>query len=603
MNTTAPRAALILSLFLAGQARAAGALASRAAFSSRIVGQLWRGPDAALPGGLDDYATAAAPLPLTRPLVETALTRVLDQLPLETETLSLSPPERQVEAVWTALRVQAESLLARTDEAEAPADGAESLVLLNEENRRLEDLAIVARAFNTGNSERLLRDLTNAKEKIGRRIAVRGSAMIERAKKTLKDPSVWWQGRTALIPLEDGQVLALKTAPASDSAAAALDREAVMMRRAELFGLDVPIPLKSERGNYARTNPDGTHSMPYLLPQGLAKNFLSYLGDPLAGSPEENRRAVREAARKAVDDMVLLHKQGYAHTSLAPMSHSEARWAWNFWRDAGFFTGLILPAVSVMRHGPTSIHNWNSSLSYANLRLSGMADFEHVASYAELRTSGPGQEDPDLRSMDPRWQTVGQNLTEWALLVSRAGANNGLGVSETVEILHNGFLRHLDGFTNGDRALLVHAGSLRGNLSAFVRNFYRFHRISRLMPGWAAAAANRLVGVFSNRRIPAGESLTMPGIVLQALVVSVVDRYLKVLRGDVGSASESFLFLRVMFLAVSSGVLGTIMAFALRTLPVLLIKPFFLWACTVMAINFLIGLRMDLRPPWVRRSQ
>ena len=73
-----------------------------------------------------------------------------------------------------------------------------------------------------------------------------------------------------------------------------------------------------------------------------------------------------EAALRSVDQLAALAELGLGHESLAPLSHSEARWRWNYFRWDN------------LRFGPSAIHNWLEALKYPNLRLSGLADFGHI---------------------------------------------------------------------------------------------------------------------------------------------------------------------------------------------------------------------------------
>jgi hypothetical protein len=288
------------------------------------------------------------------------------------------------------------------------------------------------------------------------------------------------------------------------------------MRLARRFGLNTPVPLSVD-GDHAFSSLKlpisvwegrpylGDHCLPYLVPKELAGDYLLYLGEPLPDAAARGNRAgrIRETALQAIRDMLVLAVNGYSHGSLAPISHSDTPWTWDYWR---WSESIISP----LRFGPSEINNRNGGLSYANIRLLGLADWEHLA---------PG--------LDP----VPQALTEWALLVARGAYRNGLNERQTVDILTEGLRLHAAGSGLERRYALDWAKASRG-LSSFIRRFDLLHGlVDYLLPRSIVRLVNNDFGARSAAFAAEGEPLIMQGWFVHPLVMDVIWPYAQGLSG------------------------------------------------------------------------
>ncbi|MHC1631209.1 MAG: HEAT repeat domain-containing protein [Methanotrichaceae archaeon] len=105
------------------------------------------------------------------------------------------------------------------------------------------------------------------------------------------------------------------------------------------------------------------------------ENYFKYLNDPLL-SPED----VAEGLTICASDLALLARQGLIHDSLIPLFHNREQIGTRI--DQGTYEWYSMI--------PGRLDRWVESCQYPNLRLSGIADFEHfsfcpVISAQELR--------------------------------------------------------------------------------------------------------------------------------------------------------------------------------------------------------------------------
>ena len=552
-----------------------------------------------------------------------AMRRVLSLTDLPPRAVMAQPPALQAEKLRAAVYDYAASWC--RDAATARADGGatQAVVDLNAKRAQARDLLLVIEAADGAGRPPLAGRVKQLSLSIDRQAFERNRALVEETALALSDPKRTTRfGRTSVVTLADGGKVAFKFSKAAspNESLKALAHDASMMELTASFGLDNPIPLRHESGaTYAmpeslRPSGAGERAMPYLLPAALANDFFSYLGDPLPKrmDRQEKARAVEAAALRAVDDMNSLSDNGYLHTSLAPISHSEATWSWSYWR-------WKLIGFPGKPFGPTSIHNWKSALSYANLRLSGMADYEHIEKISDLFPGGRDQ--PGYPYLHDSYLAgyMGQNLTEWALLVMRAGAENGLSAETTARILQRGIQRHAANQLQ-NKPYVMDPQVLLTALRSAVRWFYGFHRVALSVPRWLTP----LVNVFSlgNEKIPAGERLVMPGSVTYSLIMDVIWPYAVALEGGSprfgnqheSAGGNSMSGVRYATRPVSLLVTNFISGFMLW-LPLL---PILIWAGGAFAATLLFApgivpltrivldsltlLRRQYKAPWVRRA-
>jgi len=431
-----------------------------------------------------------------------SLARLLAASGAQPAALSAATPAAQADAIRLRAAAEVRTLAATAPAAEAASLPAQILALDGLRASLTDARACWTVVIADGDPE-LLQRLEEKKSSVESQLAEKKKALV---RSMIEESRDWdapaWHGRTAVYTLPDGNVLAVKFQKRSRGS---LLMEQDGMTHAAQAGVAAPVPLDLTRA----TSPEAVdwlqamgkkgEFLPYLIPARDATGFFAYLGAKLPSDFEGDRRAaIAAAADRSMRDMIRLAESGLVHESLAPLSHSEAAWSWNYLRWSG------------LRHGPTSIHSWKKGLSFANLRMSGIADFEHI------------------RALDPA--VVGQNLTEWSLLVLSAGAANAVPARATADILWSGFKLHAAARIDPD-AYALDLARLRGLLRSATRRFYGFERRSRLLPRWLVAAHNAFIGAFSNRDIDRGEALVLSGAVLQTLVADVVYPYVTALKG------------------------------------------------------------------------
>lgn len=175
-------------------------------------------------------------------------------------------------------------------------------------------------------------------------------------------------GRTLVVPLGSA-CLAIKLCM-NEGDAALLSAEAKMQRMLATFELSsrLPRPL----GGLFRLQGLPLYVQDLKLSEAYAIcyiadcNYFRYLGDP-AISIEETKAALLSCA----GDLGRLTRSGIIHTSLIPLFHNRERhigdsaYRWN-------------------RKVAGRLDNWLESCMYPNMRLSGIADLEHIEIHPEI---------------------------------------------------------------------------------------------------------------------------------------------------------------------------------------------------------------------------
>jgi FkbH-like protein len=224
-----------------------------------------------------------------------------------------------------------------------------------------------------------------------------------------------WYGRTALLPLGDGNILAVKFLKVGEKRLE-IHEEAVMMQELRKKGLNIPIPLKTCTGEF-------TVDYAGLL-KTLAKEadpsmcYISYIApSSYFVYPKDimSKEAMVLCAKRSMDEFAWLLKHGYIHTSLSTLTHEKVSgrtWSWVY-RPIG---------------GLEELHKLTA---WPNIRLTGLADFAHVRKLFA---------DDYLRNL------VGQGLAEWAITMAYCCNRNGFRRKDILKIIINGFAVFLDSF-------------------------------------------------------------------------------------------------------------------------------------------------------------
>ncbi|MFC2062011.1 phospholipase D-like domain-containing protein, partial [Elusimicrobiota bacterium] len=177
--------------------------------------------------------------------------------------------------------------------------------------------------------------------------------------------------RTIRYKLEDGRILAIKydVFDAEQRDPGKLLKEAKWMgylnQNKDGFNLESEIPVSQDvNGNYLfklKSAPKGfaDHCIIYTA----SEDYFKYIDDT-----EQNVDEFSEAMSKNARDLARLAKHGIFHTNIIPLYYDTKRvYRWNEqYRGAG------------------RINSWLKSTKYSNLRVSGLADFEHMIHYNTL---------------------------------------------------------------------------------------------------------------------------------------------------------------------------------------------------------------------------
>jgi len=184
------------------------------------------------------------------------------------------------------------------------------------------------------------------------------------------------RGRTLIAPLNQGYLaIKLSIKPGDE---VRLAREAEMMIHLAGLGLSsmLPVPLG---GLFMIEGIDWQHAPTYKSPKNgqictyaicytADQGYFTYLNDPFLS----NEEVIRGLA-VCSGDLAMMIRSGAVHTSLLPLYHR---------REPG--PGRDSGAYQWRRKIAGRLEMWRDSCSYPNLRLSGLADFEHVEHYGSI---------------------------------------------------------------------------------------------------------------------------------------------------------------------------------------------------------------------------
>lgn len=493
--------------------------------------------------------------------VAQALRRSLDRAGLSFEDTAVLPTDQQARAVHAALDAAATAALGPA--AVPPEAGLSERIARTADLRSaVRDLRAALSVLPGGRRQALEPGLAEAEAALDARFQALSRELVESKLKDIgENVRAAWNGRTADIPLEDGSVLSLKW-HVDDARMAG---EGSRMEEARRYGLSAPValppargkpPVERERRFPKVQGPFGEALpyegfLPYLKPKELAPGYQSYLNDRLAAefTPAEKIALVQAAAFKAVDDMLLLFRNGLAHSTLMPLSHHGAHWEWDYWR-------WNQPFLGGMRYGPSFIQSWRKAFEYPNIRLSGLADFEHLEPwrYFEVEHRHPDHRKGMVRH-DAYSMGIGQNLTELSFLLLHAGAVNRLSHGETARLVKDSILRYLRGVLPGET---VAGLDERGILSAARSSSRRFRLVRAAWPALVLAGALGVAipilagaaaaGVLSNvviaglfgalvAHVGAGAGhapFNLPGTVIDPLIMRAVKPAVELMRRNAG---------------------------------------------------------------------
>jgi hypothetical protein len=132
-----------------------------------------------------------------------------------------------------------------------------------------------------------------------------------------------------------------------------------------------------------------------------------------------------------------------------------------------------------LRFGPTAIHNWLDKILYPNLRLMGLADFEHILPFSAFELQH-NHYNHDLVRHDVYSMAIGQNLTEWALVMMHGATVNDLGTEMTTRIIMDGLERHARAVLPPGAFNPIQSPSVERAVRSTVRRFQTWG----LMKGW-----------------------------------------------------------------------------------------------------------------------
>ena len=249
-------------------------------------------------------------------------------------------------------------------------------------------------------------------------------------------PKESWYSRTAAIRLKDGSIQAMKFLKAGEDESI-LEEEAKMMRRMRDKGIDAPMPVKRKGGSYVFTYKGALPNAPPEV--AWPHKYITYITSPeYFVYPEDikDKDTMRRLALNSIRKLAQMHKLGYLHTSLSPLTHAESsnrKWRWNYDPIGG-------------------IENLSENLTHSNIRLKGLADFSHAAR---------------IIPTDYLHYEFGQALSEWAITITYHSLKNGLKTEDVLLMLKDGFSAYLGAFKLRNNI----ADERLDNLRKFIRLF------------------------------------------------------------------------------------------------------------------------------------
>ncbi|MCX5680343.1 MAG: hypothetical protein NTZ95_06835 [Candidatus Omnitrophica bacterium] len=231
---------------------------------------------------------------------------------------------------------------------------------------------------------------------------------LDGVKKALKDlaPTDWYY-RTAVIPMKNGQVLAVKFLKKGEDPAV-LEKEAIIMRDLNSAGISVPVPQRMVGDTYTFACGVTPSNPPY----GVDNSYqcIAYLARPeyfIYPEDIKDTGTMRRCAVNSMDQFARMLKVGYVHTSLSPLSHAQSMekpWMWN--------------------HNPLGgVEDMEEAAAKSNIRLAGVADFAHV------RLTLPGES---------LYNETVQALCEWIIVITYHSLKNGITEGDVALILKDG---------------------------------------------------------------------------------------------------------------------------------------------------------------------
>lgn len=210
-------------------------------------------------------------------------------------------------------------------------------------------------------------------------------------------------GRTLICPLDDGRKLVIKLAQGMDEPRD-LDYEAAMLtylgKNKELLGVvsDLPqpirafkdgclfklkaLPLSPEKIHKQNIHPE-KFAIAYLIPKDIP--YLTYLNDKELPTEEFYKAALRN-----IQDLARLARYLIIHQVLIPLYHS--------FEDQD-------PYRIFISTGAGRLERWIKSCEFPNLRVSGIADLEHLESFDHISPT-------EYRDK------LGDQLFSWTLIIS-----------------------------------------------------------------------------------------------------------------------------------------------------------------------------------------
>lgn len=209
-------------------------------------------------------------------------------------------------------------------------------------------------------------------------------------------PVVCRFGRSVVMPVDAEHASVIKL-PRSGQDRTAFSYEARMMRDLRGLGVDTPEPAAEGSEAYMRYD--------------CKLSYLDYVNEPLPWLSYEDRMdRLSGAATISVKDIASIHGSGFVHGSLIALYHDL--------QDSESFH-LRSP------HGVGGIAGINHGLRFPNIRVTGIADFEHIEASVELSDRQ-------------------KNLFEWMLAIIHAGICCGIS-DEDIAVIVNASLAEYSG--------------------------------------------------------------------------------------------------------------------------------------------------------------
>jgi len=237
-------------------------------------------------------------------------------------------------------------------------------------------------------------------------------------------------GRTLVFDLKDGRKLAVKFGDDPAKLRYEADWMKFLSELKKQAGLEseIPVPEKVNNKSIIKLRAPPRMESENCMIYTVSENYFKYIDDTSLSLKEFS-----EAMAKNAGDLARLAKHGIFHTDLISLFHNEEQKRIYFW--------------NIESDGAGRLDKWLDVTRYPNIRVSGLADFEHLKYFKELDLYGKPPVPDDRQEPENLQYNIGKTLFKLWLESGRYFRYKGLlngknseAVKETVrESVFNAF--------------------------------------------------------------------------------------------------------------------------------------------------------------------